>query len=281
MVRRARADKRSFAGVGSEVASALGVQEVPGRPLLETLLEYLKDKSLLLILDNCEHVSTEAARIAHALLADCPRVRILTTRREPLRAAGERAYRLPSLTLPSPEAAARVTATEAGAYGGDRALFRSCSGHRPSLRAQRRERAGRGRALPAPGRHSAGDRAGRRPSELLIGDSGRKEARRDRFRILAGGERTALPRQQTMRETIDWSYELLAAAEKRVFERLSIFAGGCTLTSAEAVCAGNELPRADVVDLHCIAGRQVADRSRSRRERAALWAPRVVPAVCG
>ena len=80
----------------------LACRKCPNRPLLETLLAYLKNKTLLLILDNCEHVIAEAATVAEALLAGCPRVRILATSREPLRVAGERTYRLPSLELPSP-----------------------------------------------------------------------------------------------------------------------------------------------------------------------------------
>ena len=103
--------------VPAAIASVLRVQQVPNRTLLEMLLEYLKNKTLLLILDNCEHVVTEAGTVAHALLADCPGVRILATSREPLRAAGEQTYRLPSLIIPSREAAARISATDAAAYG--------------------------------------------------------------------------------------------------------------------------------------------------------------------
>ena len=82
------------------VASTLGVQEVPNRPLLETVVAYLKSKALLLIVDNCEHVITQAAIVANALLAGCPRVRILATSREPMRAASEYAYRLPVAECP-------------------------------------------------------------------------------------------------------------------------------------------------------------------------------------
>ena len=103
--------------VAAAIASALGVQEVPNRPLLETLLAYLKNKTLLLILDNCEHVITQAAIVAEALLSCCLRVRILATSREPLKAAGEYTYRLPSLSIPSPDATRGIRVTDALAYG--------------------------------------------------------------------------------------------------------------------------------------------------------------------
>ena len=99
--------------VAATIASALGVQEMPNRPLLETLVAYLKNKSLLLSLDNCEHVITEAATAARVLLAGCPRLRFLATSREPLKAAGEFSYRLPSLSIPSPNAAHDIRAADA------------------------------------------------------------------------------------------------------------------------------------------------------------------------
>ena len=103
--------------VSAAIASALRVQEVPNRSLLETLLAHLKNTTLLLILDNCEHVVTEAVIVADTLLAGCPRIRILATSRERLKAAGEYTYRLPSLSIPSREAAVRLCATDAKAYG--------------------------------------------------------------------------------------------------------------------------------------------------------------------
>ena len=234
--------------VPAAIASALRVQEVPNRPLLETLLEYLKNRTLLLLLDNCEHVVTQAATVAHTLLAGCPRVRILATSREPLRAAGEQAYRLPSLGIPSREAAVRVSAADAAAYG---AIELFCNraravDHRFTLTDENSpavaELCRRLDGIPL-----AIELAAARVNSLSI--TALAERLEDRFRVLAGGERTALPRQQTMRATIDWSYDLLAAPEQRVFERLSTFAGGCTLASAAAVCAGEDVATADIVDL--------------------------------
>ena len=230
------------------IGSALRVQEVPNRPLLETLLESLKNKTLLLLLDNCEHVVTQAATISHTLLAGCPRVRILATSREPLRASGEQTYRLPSLGIPSREAAVRLSASDAAAYGAielfcDRARaidhqFTLTDGNAPAVAELCRRLDGIPLAIEL-----AAARVNSLSVKVLV------ERLEDRLRILAGGERTALPRQQTMRAAIDWSYDSLSAPEKRLFERLSIFAGGCTLASAEAVCAGEDIAMADVVNV--------------------------------
>ena len=103
--------------VAAAIASTLRVQEVPNRSLLETLIAYFKNKALLLILDNCEHVVTQAAIVADALLGACPRLRILATSRESLRVAGEHSYRLPTLSIPSPEATGEIRATDASTYG--------------------------------------------------------------------------------------------------------------------------------------------------------------------
>jgi predicted ATPase/DNA-binding XRE family transcriptional regulator len=230
------------------IASALRVQEVPNRPLIETLLVYLDNKALLLILDNCEHVITEAAIVATRLLTGCPRVRILATSREPMRAAGEYCYRLPSLSLPSPEASRQLSATDATVYGAI-VLFtdRACAAnHRFTLTDENApivaDLCRRLDGIPL-----AIELAAARVSHLSLNVLVQKLD--DRFGVLTGGERTALPRQQMMRTTIDWSYNLLAAPERRVLERLSVFAGGCTLAAAAAVCGGEEATEVEVFNL--------------------------------
>ncbi len=234
--------------VVAAVASTLGVQQVPSRPLLETVVAYLKSKALLLIVDNCEHVITRAAIVANALLAGCPRVRILATSREPLRAAGEYAYRLPSLSVPSPEEALDIRAIDACKYGvivlfTDRAR---AADHRFGLADENApiiaDLCRRLDGIPL-----AIELAAARVNLLSV--KAIAEKLDDRFRLLAGGERTALPRQQTMRATIDWSYDLLSAPEQQLFERLSIFAGGCTLAAATTVCSDGMPAAADVFDL--------------------------------
>jgi predicted ATPase len=233
--------------VVAATASTLGVQEMPDRPLLDTLLAYLKNKPLLLILDNCEHVIDEAAMLAGALVTGCPRLRILATSRERLRAAGEHTYRLPSLSLPSPEASRRLGAADAAAYGAivlfaDRARaidyhFALSDENAPIVGELCRRLDGIPLAIEL-----AAARVNQLPVKLLA------EKLDDRFRILTGGVRTALPRQQTMRAAIDWSYDLLATREQQVFERLSVFAGGCSLGPATAVCGGEEAAEADVFE---------------------------------
>ena len=234
--------------VVAAIASSLGIQEVPNRPLLDRLVEHLKNKSLLLVFDNCEHVAGEAARVTESLLAACPRLRVLATSREPLRLAGERTYRLPSLSTPQASASHQLSATEAAEYGAielfvDRARavdyrFELTDENAPTV-------AGLCRRLD--GIPLAIELAAARANLLSL--KALNEMLDDRFRLLTGGERTALPRQQTMRSAIDWSYDLLPAPEQRVFERLSVFAGGCTLAGASAVCASSEDGQTDMLDL--------------------------------
>jgi predicted ATPase/DNA-binding XRE family transcriptional regulator len=234
--------------VVATVASALGVQEVPNRPLLETVRAYLKNKTLLLILDNCEHVITEAARVADALLAGCARLRILATSREPLRAAGERTYRLPSLSVPSPEASRQLSATEAHSYDAI-ALFIDRAGavdHSLELSDENAptiaEICRRLDGIPL-----AIELAAARVRVLSVPDLAQRLD--ERFELLTGGSRGVLPRQQTLSALIDWSYDLLAPQEQRLFMRLGVFRGGFTLDAATNVCAGDGLNQIEILDL--------------------------------
>lgn len=218
--------------VATAIASALGMQEVPNRTLLETLVVYLKNKTLLLVLDNCEHIVTEAAAVAHTLLAGCPRIRILATSREPLMAAGERMYRLPSLA-----------AKDAIALFADRAQavdvhFKLTNENAATVAKVCRRLDGIPLAIEL-----AAARANVLPLKELVAKLD------DRFAVLTIGERTAPPRQQTMRTAIDWSYDLLSRPEQRLFERLSIFAGGCTIDAVIAVCSDDTISASSVLDL--------------------------------
>ncbi|MFZ0031973.1 MAG: helix-turn-helix domain-containing protein [Candidatus Cybelea sp.] len=235
--------------VVAAIASALGVQELPNHPLLETLVTYLRNKALLLILDNCEHVIAQVAIVAATLLIGCPRVRILATSREPLKAAGERTFRLASLRVPSAEATPGLDAAGAAAYGAI-ALFRdrACAvDHHFTLTQENApivaEICRRLDGIPL-----AIELAAARVNLLSV--KAIAERLDNRFLILTAGARTALPRQQTMRATIDWSYDLLAAPEQRLFEHLSVFAAGCTLAVAAKVCgSGKASDSNEVFDL--------------------------------
>ncbi len=237
--------------VAGTIASTLGVREVHERPLLETLVDYLKRKRLLLILDNCEHVIEEAAKVADTIVRGCPEVRVLATSREPLRIAGERAFPMPTLALPAPDATLAVE--DAGTFGAV-ALFAERAAAADDRFALSVEN------LPVvleicrrlDGIALAIELAAARVKMLTP----RQLAQNldERFRVLTGGSRTALPRQQTMRALIDWSFDLLSASEQRLFGRLSIFAGGWTLAEVSSVCsdeqlAGGALDRWEVFDL--------------------------------
>jgi len=225
--------------VVAAIATALRVQELPNRPLIETLTGFLRQKRALVILDNCEHVVAEAANVADALLRGCSELRILATSREALRVAGEHTYRLPSLDAPSPEAGHRLRAADAGTFGAitlfaERAQsvdhrFALTDANAPIVAEICRRLDGIPLAI---------ELAAARVRIIPVNALSQKLDQR--FRILTGGDRTALPRQQTMRALIDWSYDLLAPAEQRMFERLSVFAGGCTLATATAVCGALE-----------------------------------------
>jgi predicted ATPase/transcriptional regulator with XRE-family HTH domain len=218
--------------VPAAIASALGVQEMSNRPLVERLIAHLKSKTLLLVLDNCEHVAAAAASVIELLVAGCPHVRILTTSREPLAAAGERRYRLPPM---SPDDALALFVDRAEAVDFHFTLSSENAQYVTEI-CRRLDH------IPL-----AIELAAARVNLLSLPNLAEKLD--DRFRILTAGRRTALPRQQTMRATIDWSYELLSDREQRVFGRLSVFAGGCTLDAAMNVCSGNDVAQGDVVEL--------------------------------
>jgi predicted ATPase/class 3 adenylate cyclase len=232
--------------VPQAVASALGVREEPGRPLSQTLGEYLRSRHLLLVLDNCEHLLLVCAQLTDTLLRACPKLRILATSREGLGIGGEQTYRVPSLSLPDLKQLPpldRLLEYEAVQLFADRAglaqsNFAVTQTNAPAVVqvCQRLE------GIPL-----ALELAAARVKLLSVEQIAARLD--DAFRLLTGGSRTALPRQQTLRALIDWSYDLLSEAERTLLRRLSVFAGGWTLEAAEAVCAGEEIEEREVLDL--------------------------------
>jgi len=228
------------------VASVLGVKEEAGHPVLEALVKYVRDVQLLLVLDNCEHLLQACADLAVALLHAGPAVKVLASSREPLHVAGETNYPLPSLAVPEGDrklAAAALAQYEAVRLFTDRAVAA-----KPAFQVTDQNAA----AVAAICRRLDGiplaiELAAARVRALSVEQIA--ERLHDRFRLLTGGDRTALPRQQTLRACIDWSYDLLSDAERALFRRLAVFAGGWTLEGAEAVGAGNGIDEADVLDL--------------------------------
>ncbi len=227
------------------IAATFGLREQANRSLLKVILQYLRPRHLLLILDNCEHLIEEVVKIADAILRAAPEVRILATSREPLRITAEHVYRVPSLAVPSADA---LTSDEALQYGAI-ALFAerarasdakfTLSNENATIVADICRRLD-GVALAI---ELAAARVRMLPPRQLA------QKLDERFRVLIGGSRTALPRQQTMRALIDWSHDLLSEPEQRLFRRLAIFVGGWTLDAAEAVCTDDTLDALDAIDL--------------------------------
>src|SRR5579884_2229057 len=221
------------------VADALGVREEAGRSLLQALKDHLQSKTLLLLLDNCEHLLTACAALAENLLRHCPQVRILATSREPLGVTGEQSYRVPSLDLPPPPAPnAGLRVRDLLDYDSARLFADRPALVKPDFLLSEADAPCLARLC----RHLDGiplavELAAARMRVLTVEQI---EARlSDRFRLLTGGSRTALPRQQTLRALIDWSYDLLTESERTLLRRLSVFAGGFLLEAAESVCGAD------------------------------------------
>lgn len=228
------------------VATVLGLKEELGKPTFQMLTEHLKDKRLLLFLDNCEHLLDVSAGLADALLRQCPGVQVLASSREALGIGGEQAYRVPSLSLPDPKqahTAMTVAKFEAVQLFIDRALraradFQVTNQNASTLASI---------CYRLDGIPLAIELAAARVRSLSIEEIDGKLDQR--FRLLTGGSRTALPRQQTLRSLIDWSYDLLNDPAKLLLQRLSVFAGGWTLETAEQICAGDGMEELEILDL--------------------------------
>ncbi|MEP6942349.1 MAG: adenylate/guanylate cyclase domain-containing protein [Betaproteobacteria bacterium] len=228
------------------VAQAMAVRQDASTPLMQALTSHVKSRRLLLVLDNCEHVLRACAEMANALLRAAPDLRIIATSREALRIAGEQTYPLSTLSLPDEH---REMGIEALAHFPAVALFLDRARlQRPGFALTSQTAAAiteicrRVEGIPL-----AIELAAARVRVLSVEKIA--ERLQDRLRLLSGGSRLALPRQQTLRALIDWSYDLLTDAEKTMFQRLSVFAGGCTLEAAEEVCAGGIVKEPDALEL--------------------------------
>ncbi|HZP80237.1 MAG TPA: adenylate/guanylate cyclase domain-containing protein [Chthonomonadaceae bacterium] len=225
------------------VGAVLGVREEASRAGNAGLAEALAGMRLLLLLDNCEHLLRACAQCAATLLGACPDITLLATSREPLGIAGETLYRLPPLSLPGPDPA--LTPESLERFESVRLFVERASAVAPAFAVSRHNAP----ALSQICRRLDGiplaiELAAARVRSLPVEQIA---ARLDnRFQLLTGGSRTALPRQQTLHALMDWSYDLLTASEKRLFRSLSVFAGGWTLAAAEAVCADAEIERSQV-----------------------------------
>ena len=231
------------------ILSAIGINEQPSKTPLEILKEYLHEKKLLIILDNCEHLIEASAKVTNSLLNAAPHLKIMVSSREALGVKGELSYPVPSLSLPDVKhlpTIEQLSRYEAVQLFIDRAQlvaphFVVDKDNAPFI-AQICYRLD---GIPL-----AIELAAARIKMMSIEQISQRL--NDRFRLLTGGARTALPRQQTLRALIDWSYDILTENERLLLQRLSVFAGGWTLEAAEEICAGVErdtISPYDVLDL--------------------------------
>lgn len=231
--------------IPQSVASALGLHESPGKTFTQTLIDYLRNRRLLLILDNCEHVVDAAAGLAGTLLQACQRMQILATSREILGTMGETPFRVPSLALPG---AAEATLTTLAECESIRLFVERARTAQPAFALTEANAPVIGRICRRlDGIPLAIELAAARVRLLRVDEIAARLD--DSFRLLTGGSRTVLSRHQTLRALIDWSFNLLTSDERLLFLRLSVFAGGFTLPAAEAICADDALDRAAVFDL--------------------------------
>jgi predicted ATPase/class 3 adenylate cyclase len=255
------------------VASAAGIRAIAEMPHMSAIVEALRPRNLLLILDNCEHLLDACAKLLDELLRSCPDIKVLTTSREPIGVTGETIRRVPSLQLPNTQIptdldelidnpCVRLFLERARAVHPRVALTR----HNAAAVVQICRRLD---GIPLALELAAARIDALTPEQLA--------ARLDqRFRLLTGGARTALPRQQTLAATLDWSYSLLSKAERRLFERLAVFSGGWTLEAAESVCAGPPVAQEDVLEVLVRLTRKslvLAEETISGTERYAGVAP--------
>jgi predicted ATPase/DNA-binding SARP family transcriptional activator/DNA-binding CsgD family transcriptional regulator len=232
--------------VPQAVARALGVREQTGRSLTDTLKDTLRSRKMLLVLDNCEHLVEAVVGLVDALLDSCPGLRVLATSRETLNAAGEVNWVVPSLTVPYSRQEA-YTPQELEAYESVRLFVERAHQRKPSFQLTLRN----GQAVAQVCRYLEGIPLA---IELSAGRMGVLSAEQlalrleDSLKVLTGG-RTADPRHRTLRATLAWSHELLSEAERTLFRRLSVFAGGGTLEAAEEVCSGEGIEQDDVLEI--------------------------------
>jgi predicted ATPase/class 3 adenylate cyclase len=235
---------RDLDGVPDAVAGALSLAARDGVSMTETLLEFLRAKDLLLVLDNCEHLTRPVAALVHTVEEVCPGVRVLATSREGLKVGGEQMVMVAALGVPENDSdlgairasdAVRLFVERGRAVRPDFVIDEENCGAVARL-CRRLD------GLPLAIELAAARLAVLTPDEL---------ARRldRRFQILTGGERTAVERHQTLRAAVDWSYDLLEPAEQRLFDRLGVFTGGFSLDAAETVCAGEGIDESEIFEL--------------------------------
>src|SRR5262249_19374858 len=232
--------------VPAAVAAALDLRALPGQELVDALVDFLAPRTLLLVMDNCEHVLGTSATLVDRLLRSAPGLTVLATSREPLRVAGEVVFRVPSLAIPDlhdTPVPAELLRFEAVRLFVDRAAAAA-----PDFSLDEENAADVARiCVRLDGLPLALELAASRLGAL--GPAVVAERLDDRFRVLRARSHTAPTRQQTLQATLQWSHDLLEEDERLLFRRLAVFAGGFELGAVEAVCAGGGLERSEIVDV--------------------------------
>jgi predicted ATPase/Tfp pilus assembly protein PilF len=232
--------------VTNAVNAVLEVSDVPGKSAVQSLIEHLKSRHLLLILDNCEHLRAACAEVALAILASCPKVTVLASTREPLGITGEVNFRVPSLS--QPHGNGRLTPSLVEKFESVQLFVERARLHSPAFAVTQQNAATLAAVcVRLDGIPLAIELAAARVRAMSLDDINNRLD--DRFRLLTGGSASMIPRQQTLRQLIDWSYELLNEQEKTFLLRVSVFRGGWTLAAAEEVGCCPTIERWNVVDL--------------------------------
>jgi predicted ATPase/class 3 adenylate cyclase len=232
--------------VPEAVASVVGVKEEAGHPVAEALVRFVRDRQVLIVLDNCEHLLQACAELASTLLEAGARAKILASSREPLHLGGEATFPVPPLPVPDPFQTFMLDTLEQ--YGAARLFVERAIAVQPAFAVGEDNAAAiAGICQRLDGIPLALELAAARVRALSVEQIATRLT--DRFRLLTGGDRTALPRQQTLRALIDWSYDLLSDEERVLFRRLAVFPGGFSLEAAEAISAGGDVDVKDVLAL--------------------------------
>ncbi len=221
--------------VATSTALAIGIREQPERPIVQTLVDAVHDRNIVLVWDNCEHVVDSCAKLAQELLRSCPKVQILATSREPFGLAGERVYQVPTLSSPPDERLA-ISIEELGLFESIRLFCERAQDQQPQFVLDDQNAV----AVQSVCRRLDGiplaiELAAAKLRALSVNDIALRLD--DRFELLTVGRRAAVPRHQTLTALIDWSYDLLTEHEQGLLGRLSVFAGGWDLEAVERVCS--------------------------------------------
>ncbi|HJS17145.1 MAG TPA: tetratricopeptide repeat protein [Anaerolineales bacterium] len=230
--------------VVKEVARVLELIESPDQPVIDLLVSHIASRQMLLVLDNCEHLVSACAQLADQLLSACENLKILATSREALDIFGEMAWHVPSLTLPI----ADTTVQGLDKYESVRLFLERAKVMQPQFSlSEQNAKAVIQICRRLSGMPLAIELAAARVKMMSVDEIASRLD--DRFNLLTSGSRAALPRHQTLRATIDWSYDLLASPERILLRRMAVFSGGFTLEGVEIVCSSQDLKRREILDL--------------------------------